>query len=222
MPQALNLITNLHNSTKRQYLPRMTDDKVTCMDVAREYGQAFWDGDRRFGYGGHHYDGRWASVAEKLIDIYKLNNNSHILDVGCGKGYLLYEIKQLLPNCTIVGMDISEYALKDAKPEIAEYLVHHDARDKLNFADKHFDLVLSLTTLHNLILPELVQALSEIARVGKHAYVVIEGYRNTQELFNLQCWALTCESFFRPQEWEYIFNLANYEGDFDFIFFEGA
>ena len=30
---------------------------------------------------------------------------------------------------------------------------------------------------------------------------MVESYRNDKELFNLQCWALTCETFLRPEEW---------------------
>ena len=31
--------------------------------------------------------------------------------------------------------------------------------------------------------------------------MMVESYRNEQELFNLQCWALTCEAFFDTAAW---------------------
>jgi ubiquinone/menaquinone biosynthesis C-methylase UbiE len=198
----------------------MMDDKIACSEIARKYDRDYWDGDRRYGYGGYHYDGRWKTVAERLIKQYALTANAKILDVGCGKGFLLYEFKKLLPNAIVKGFDISEYAIKNSKEEIRENLFMHRAQDVYPFKDKEFDLVISITTLHNLCINELKQALQEMERVGKNKYMTTESYRNEKELFNLQCWALTCESFFRPQEWIWLFNEFGYRGDYEFIYFE--
>lgn len=216
----LNIITPLHTKTKRDYLARMQNDKVECMKVAKLYGKDYWDGDRKYGYGGYRYDGRWEIVAQKLIDHYKLDNRSRILDVGCGKGFLIFEFKKLLPGCEIKGFDISDYALANSKEEIRTSLFLHDAREKFPFKDKEFDLVFSITTLHNLPVQDLKTSLQEMERVGKNKYMVVEGYRNDEELFNLQCWALTCESFFRPEEWTWLLKEFGYTGDYEFIYFE--
>ena len=42
---------------------------------------------------------------------------------------------------------------------------------------------------------------------------------NEKELFNLQCWALTCQSFFSKDEWIWIFDEFGYKGDYEFIYF---
>lgn len=216
-----NFVTPLHQATKRDYLTRMVDDKVSCMLKAKEYEFDYWDGDRRFGYGGYRFiEGRWKSVAEALIAEYKLTNNSKILDVGCGKGFLLYEIKNILPDIYIVGFDISKHALENAHPDIKSYLMLQRAEDPYQFQDNSFDLVISLTTLHNLRLPDLEKSLKEIERVGKQGYIMLESYRNELEQFNLQCWALTCESFFDQEEWIWLYKNFGYRGDFEFIFFE--
>lgn len=220
MGRLLNVITTLHKRTKRDYAGRMHDNKVECMKVAKKYGQEYWDGDRRFGYGGYRYDGRWKVVAERLIEEYGLRPDACILDVGCGKGYLLYELKKLLPGAKLVGFDISEHALQNAKEEIKESLFLHSAQEPYPFGDGEFDLVISLTTLHNLRVFELKTALNEIERVGRNKYIVVESYRNEEEMFNLQCWALTCESFFDQQEWIWLFDEFGYTGDYEFIYFE--
>lgn len=220
MGQSLNIITDLHKKTKRDYIGRMNDEKVHCMKIARKYSQEFWDGDRRYGYGGYKYDGRWEIVAKKLIEQYNLPEGAKILDVGCGKGYLLYEFKKLLPKCKIAGFDISKYAIENSKPEIQNELFIYKAQDRYPYQDKEFDLVISITTLHNLHINELKTALTEIERVGKNKYLVVESYRNEEELFNVQCWALTCEAFFKPTEWEWLFKEYGYEGDYEFIYFE--
>jgi SAM-dependent methyltransferase len=215
-----SIVTALHVRTKRDYLPRMVDDKVSCMRVAREYGPAFWDGDRRFGYGGYSYDGRWAVAAARLIEAYGLRDGAKILDVGCGKGFLLYELKRLLPHAEVVGFDISEYAIANAKEEIRSSVFVHRAQDPFPFDGQTFDLALSITTLHNLRLPELKVALTEMERTARERFLVVESYRDENEQFNLQCWALTCESFFYPDEWIWLFNEFGYTGDYEFIYFQ--
>lgn len=220
MGKLRDVFTKLHKKTTRQYIERMVDDKVTCMGKAKEYGYEYWDGDRRFGYGGYKYDGRWRSVAEDLIAQYHLTNESKILDVGCGKAFLLYELKQLLPQISIQGFDISSYAIENAKEEIKEHLFIHKAQDVYPYEDKAFDLVISLGALHNLKIYDLKKALCEIERVGKEKFVMVEAYRNDTELFNLECWALTCESFFRPDEWVWLYEAFGYSGDYEFIYFE--
>ena len=220
MGQLLNLATPLHKKTKRDYLARMVDDKVHCMLKAKEYEFDYWDGDRRYGYGGYRYDGRWKPVAQQFIDHYKLGPNAKILDVGCGKAHLLHDIKQLLPNAEVVGIDISRHGLADAPEAIRPYLMRYRAQDRYPWGDRYFDLVISLGCLHNLRIFELQTAVGEIERVGKNKYIMLESYRSELEQFNLQCWALTCESFFDTAEWIWLYEHYGYTGDYEFIYFE--
>jgi SAM-dependent methyltransferase len=221
MGQLLNIITPLHKRTKRDYLARMVDDKVHCMLKAKEYEADYWDGDRRYGYGGYKYDGRWKPVAQQFIDQYQLGPKSKILDVGCGKAFLIHEIKQLLgPEAEVIGFDISKHGLADAPEAIRPHLFRYRAQDRYPFGDKHFDLVISLGCLHNLRLFELQTACSEIERVGRQGYIMLESYRNELEQFNLQCWALTCESFFDTAEWIWLYRHFGFTGDYEFIYFE--
>ncbi|MBI4445910.1 MAG: class I SAM-dependent methyltransferase [Acidobacteria bacterium] len=220
MGNLLNIVTPLHKRTSRDYLARMIDDKVHCMLKAKEYETDYWDGDRRYGYGGYRYDGRWKAVAQALIDKYRLTGVSRILDVGCGKAHLLYELKQLLPEAEVHGFDVSRHGLQDAPDLIRPCLFRYRAQNPLPWGDQYFDLVISLGCLHNLRVFELKSAISEIERVGKNKYIMVESYRNERELFNLQCWALTAESFFDTAEWIWLYNHFGYTGDFEFIYFE--
>ena len=216
----IKIITSLHTQTKRNYLERMVNQKAKCMNISKKYDLNYWDGNRKYGYGGYKYiPGRWEKAAQKLIKIYKLNNKSNILDVGCGKGFLLYEIKKILPKIKITGIDISSYGLKYSKKEIRKFLLKKDIRKPLKYKSNQFDLVISINTLHNLEIDSLIQAIKEIQRVGKKHYVCTESYKNNKELFNLQCWALTCESFFSKREWIWLLKNNGYNGDYEFIYF---
>lgn len=221
MGRLLNIVTPLHKRASRDYVARMVDDKVVCMRKAKEYEYDYWDGDRRYGYGGYSYDGRWKVVAERLIETYGLTDGARILDVGCGKAHLLYELQQLLPNAELHGFDISRHGIGDAPEPIRDRLTRYRAQDAYPWGDDHFDLVYTLGCLHNLRLFELQTAVSEIERVGKNKYIMLESYRDEQELFNLQCWALTAESFFDTAEWIWLYDHFGYSGDYEFIYFEG-
>jgi SAM-dependent methyltransferase len=220
MGRLLNIITPLHKRTQRDYLARMADEKVHCMGKAKEYEMDYWDGNRRYGYGGYKYDGRWKPLAQQFIDLYQLKPDAKILDVGCGKAFLLHEIKQLLPQAQVVGFDVSRHGLADAPEAIRPHLIRYRAQDRYPWGDQHFDLVLSVGALHNLRIFELQAALGEIERVGKNKYILVESYRNDLEQFNLQCWALTAEAFFDTAAWIWLYEHFGYTGDYEFIYFE--
>ena len=214
-------VTPLHRATSRDYLSRMNDDKVHCMLKAKEYGFEYWDGDRRYGYGGYAYrPGYWKPVAQKLIETYDLRSGSKVLDLGCGKGFLLHELLSLEPDLQVVGTDISEYGLSHATDLVKPHLIKHDARSEFEWDDKEFDLVISLTMIHNLRAFDLENCLRQIQRIGKSHYVTAESYRNELEQFNLQCWALTCETFFDFDELIWMSEKSGYTGDYEFIYFE--
>ena len=217
----VDFIMKLHKSTKRDYVQRVVEnDKAACAEVAIQYGKDYWDGDRKYGYGGYKYDGRWRPIAEAMAKHYNLKSDAKILDIGCGKGFLLYEFTQVLPKAQVAGVDISSYAIENAKPEVKPFLQVGNAT-KLPYADKSFDFVYSITTFHNLRNYELFSALKEMERVGRGAkHIIIESYRNEREKANLLYWQLTCRSFYSPDEWEWFFKQAGYTGDYSYIVFE--
>ena len=217
----VDFIGRLHTATKRDYLERVTaHDKAECAEVACKFGKDYWDGDRRFGFGGYKYDGRWLKVAKAMAEHYGLKPGARILDVGCGKGFLLYEFTRVIEGADVQGIDISTYALEHAKEEVRPNLTEASATD-LPFDSGSFDFIFSINTLHNLYNSELHRAAAEIERVGKGAkHISIESYRNEREKMNLLYWQLTCRAFLTPQEWEWAFAQAGYTGDYGCIFFE--
>lgn len=189
--------------------------------MARQFGKDYWDGERRYGYGGYRYDGRWRPLAQALIDRYGIKPGMSVLDVGCGKGFLLYEFTQLVPDLTIAGIDISHYGIENAKEEVRPFLKVGTAAE-LPYPSSSFDLVVSLGVLHNLPLEDVWRAVAEIERVGRGSsgYLMVESFRNEREKANLLYWQLTCQSFHSPETWAWIYAKCGYTGDHGFIFFE--
>ena len=217
----IDFISPLHKRTQRDYLGRVNEfPKAEAAKIAKQFGRDYWDGDRKFGYGGMRYDGRWRVVAENMARHYGLKAGDRVLDVGCGKAFLLYEFTQVVPGIEVRGLDVSPYAVENAKEEVRPFLqVGHASH--LPYEDSSFDLVLTINTLHNLYCYDLDRALREIQRVGRrNRYIVVESYRNDEEKANLLYWQLTCESFCTPEEWEWWFKQTGYTGDYSFIFFE--
>src|SRR3989338_8339335 len=150
MPHIDEFISIIHKQSKRDYLKRVTEfPKPEAARIAKQFDVDYWDGDRKFGYGGHQYDGRWRAVAERMVAHYGLKPGDKILDIGCGKGFLLYEFTQIIPDIQVIGIDISQYALENAKEEIKPFIQLGHAKE-LNFPSQHFDFVISINSLHNL------------------------------------------------------------------------
>lgn len=217
----LDFIQQLHKATPRNYLLRVTEaDKAACAEIAKRFDKDYFDGKRTCGYGGYQYDGRWQPFARKLIEHYDLKPGDRVLDIGCGKGFLVHDLMQALPGLQVAGIDISTYAVEHCVAGVRSSLQVANATS-LPFPDHSFDLVLAINSLHNLQLPALELAFREINRVGvRDAYVVLDSYRTEREKVNLLYWQLTCECFFTPEEWEWIFRLFHYQGDYEFICFQ--
>lgn len=217
----IDFIEKVHTSTKRDYIGRVTEsDKAECAVIAKKFDYDFFDGERKYGYGGYKYDGRWRDVAEKMAQYYDLKAGQRVLDVGCGKAHLLYELTQAVLGLEVVGLDISEYAITHAKEEVRPFLMRGTAQS-LPFEDNSFDLIISLNTLHNLKVYDLKKAFQDIQRISKkNSYIVVESFRNDREEVNMLYWQLTCASYYAVDEWEWLFKEWGYTGDYGFIFFE--
>src|SRR3990167_7185338 len=85
------------------------------LEIARQFGREYFDGDRLYGYGGYTYHSRfWTETVNRMRDYNNLAEDASVLDVGCAKGFMLYDFHRLMPEASLAGIDISEYALDNA------------------------------------------------------------------------------------------------------------
>jgi len=200
---------------KRDLNARLESKSEESRKVGRKFGFDYFDGDRNHGYGGFSYNPKfWQPVIPTIVDNYNISNSSNVLDVGCAKGFFLYDLKLAFPGINITGVDISDYAVENSNPEIKPYLQVGNAT-KLPFEDDCFDFVISINTIHNLNLQDCATALQEIERVTKsNSFITVDAYRNDEEKARMQAWNLTALTMMSVDEWKQFFLEVGYTGDY--------
>ena len=183
--------------------------------IAKQFGEEFFDGDRLYGYGGYNYHPRfWQETVKRFRDHYKLAEDASILDVGCGKGFMMHDLKELMPKASIAGIDISQYAYDNCLKNMKPFMRIGNASE-LPWPDNSFDLVIAINTLHNLPLEECKQALHEIQRVNKnHSFIVNDAWRNEEEQRGMLAWNLTALTYMHVDDWKKLFKEVGYKGDY--------
>jgi ubiquinone/menaquinone biosynthesis C-methylase UbiE len=205
---------------RRDYDKRARGRTAEDVRLAKEFGREFFDGPRGRGYGGYRYDGRWKEVAKRMRDYYRLEETAAVLDVGCAKGFMLYDFKELMPNAVIAGIDISRYGIEHAMEGVKPFLREGDAKE-LPYADGSFDLVISINTIHNLPEGDCRRALREIQRVTrKHAFITVDSWRTEAERERLMKWNLTALTYMHVEDWKKLFSQVGYTGDYHWFIAE--
>jgi SAM-dependent methyltransferase len=214
MGQEVDLLAN-YPKTKRNLDERLASKTQADREIARQFGKDFFDGDRSHGYGGFNYFSRfWQPVIPAFQEHWRLNSSSSVLDIGCAKGFMMYDFTQLIPGITVAGVDISQYAIDNAMDDIKSFVQVADAQN-LPFADKSFDVAISINTVHNLERDECAKALQEIERVSrKGSFITVDAYRNEEEKIRMYAWNLTAKTIMSVDEWTYFFKEVGYTGDY--------
>lgn len=183
--------------------------------ISRKFDFDYFDGDRKYGYGGYNYHPRfWTDTVKLFRDHYQLKNDASILDIGCGKGFMLYDFQLLMPQALLKGVDISSYAIEKAKEEVKPF-VHYANAKSLPFPDKFFDLVIAINTLHNLEFEECMQGIREIQRVSRgKSFIMVDGWNNEEEKALMKQWVLTAKTMMHTNDWKKCFEECGYTGDY--------
>ena len=209
----VNLLAKLPRG-KRNVDARAEAKTQEIIDISRQYGELYFDGPRKYGYGGYRYDGRWIPVAKDIVAHFKLKPGDRVLDIGAGKGFLVKDLLKVCPGIEAFGLDISEYALMHCEPEVVGRL-HLGNAVKLPFPDNSFKAVISLNTVHNLERSECITALREIERLAPgRGFVQVDSYRTSEQKARFEEWVLTAMFHDYPDGWIALFREAGYTGDY--------
>jgi len=181
-------------------------------ELCRFAGEYF---DGPTGYGGYYYDGRHAPAVRAMIERYELGARSRVLDVGCAKGFMLYEfVRQGIED--VRGCDISPYAISQAHPGVKDRLDVASA-DRLSYPAASFDLVYSVDVIHNLLPEQCDQAIREILRVARAAaFIQVASFETEEQRQRLIGWGVTVKTLRSKRQWQETFLGLGYGGDFYF------
>ncbi len=208
----VNLLKSLPKS-KRDVNKRKEKKNKEIIKEAKKFGKLYFDGNRKYGYGGYYDDGRWIKVAQNIINYYKLNKGSKILDIGCAKGFLVKELNNLGMNA--FGIDISKYAISKSPEPVKKKLTVSNLLS-IPFKNNTFDLVLCINTLHNLSKKNCEKGIIEILRVGKKKfYLQVDSYYNSKQKKLFLDWVLTAQYHDYPNEWRKLFKKTGYNYDYN-------
>ena len=207
----INLLKSLPQG-KRNVKARETAKTDEHIRISKEYGEMYFDGPREYWYGGYKYDGRWRPVAKDIVEHFNLKPGDKVLDVGCGKGFLVRDLLEL--GIDAYGMDVSKYALMNCEKEVIGRLQIGSAVS-LPFPDNSFNAVLAINSIHNLDRENCIVALREMQRLaaGK-GFVQVDSYHTPEQKEIFESWVLTAEYYGYPKEWVEVFNEAGYTGDY--------
>ena len=214
MGKEIDLLIN-YPKTKRDPLKRAQEKTEHDREIARKFEKDFFDGDRKNGYGGFSYNSKfWQPVIPTFRNYWNLDSSSSVLDVGCAKGFMLYDLKKNIPGIKVNGIDISEYAIENSLKEIKEDLIVGNATN-LPYEDNSFDVVISINTVHNLDIENCAKALKEIQRVSKkYSFITVDAYRNDKEKELMYAWNLTAKTIMSVEGWLNFFDKNDYKGDY--------
>ena len=214
MNQEIDLMVNYPKS-KRNVEERGSTKTPADRALARKFGKEFFDGDRSHGYGGFSYHPRfWQPVIPTFQQHWNLTEKSSVLDVGCAKGFMLHDFSEIIPGISVKGVDISSYAIENAIEDMRPHVQVASAVE-LPFPDKSFDIVISITTIHNLEIDDLIKSLGEIERIARvGSFITVDAYRDEQEKARMEAWNLTAKTVLHVDEWKSLFKKAGYTGDY--------
>ena len=200
---------------KKNKVNRVVTRKLKNKLIAWELDKEYYDGDRNNGYGGFSYDGRWLKLLPAFIKRYKLNNNSKILDLGCKKGFIMKDLKTLLPGAKIYGIEDHKYPIRNAEKEIKKNIIFTNYYN-IPFKNNYFDLVIGFSSIYKYNFQDVVKTIREINRVSRKSFFTVASYSNKKEREIFDKWTLLGTTILSKKEWLELFKFLKYRGDYYF------
>lgn len=167
------------------------------------------------GYGGYVYDGRYAPAVQMMITNYSLKPGMKVLEVGCAKGFILFEFFKL--DYYVKGVDLSQYAVDNSIPSVKPHLLCQSCI-ALPFLDDEFDFVYSKEMLPHLSEEEIELAILELMRVtkGNSIFLEIQVSKDTESAELINKWDRTHKTVRTAKWWKNKLNTLQYEGGVNF------
>ena len=202
-----------NKSTDRKSVIKKKKRTLLNKHLAWKLGKEYYDGNRNNGYGGFKYDGRWLQLLPKIIKKYKLTNKSKILDLGYKKGFIMKDLKILLPKSKVWGIEDHVYPIKNAEKEIRSNIILSKYY-KIPFKNNYFDLVIGFSSIYKYNFEDVIKIIKEIQRVSKKSFFTVASYSSKKEKEIFDNWTLLGTTILSKKDWNKLFNILGYKGDY--------
>lgn len=184
--------------------------------VACELDYRFYDGKRDQGFGGYKYDGRWKNLLPRIIKKYKLNKNSRVLEIGCRKGFLLKDLKKIIPGVKVYGIEDHIYPIKNCEKEIKKNIKFVDKYYDIKFPKNYFDLTICLSNIYRYNLTDMMRTLRIISIISKKSWISVATYKTIKEKRKFEEFSYLYNILLKREDWKKLFKYVGYKGDYYF------
>ncbi len=150
----------------------------------KNFGFDFFDGNSLgIGYAGYKYKKIYFDkVAKNLIKKFNLTSKSKVLDIGCAKGCLIYDLYR--SGIQVKGLDVSFYAKNKSVPQMKNKI---SLIPNLNFLDEKYDLIISLNVFNYFEYSKIDKVIKAIRENSKNNFLIIETVSSSKNKKNFLC-----------------------------------
>jgi len=184
--------------------------------LANELDFDYYDGDRKNGYGGFKYDGRWKIFLKKIIKRYNLNKNSKVLDISAKKGFFMHDLTLLLPGIKVFGVEDHKYPIMNSMKSVRNNIKFLNSFCDMNYKKDHFDFVHAHNAIYRYSFKDLIKIIRIISKISKKSHITIPAYDNNKERLKFYDWTLHGGVLLKKNKWKQLFNEIGYNGDYYF------
>lgn len=211
---------NFFNVAQRSSIERKEIvNKKAYIDMPESYksfGYDYFDNPNiGVGYGGYRYDGRYEKSISNMIQYYNLNSNSKVLEIGCAKGFILYEFFK--KNIDVYGIDVSNYAKENSILEISEKIIIQNIENGIPFENNYFDLVISKEVFPHINEKKIDFVIEETKRVSKNnIFLEIQCCSSKEDFKDFKKWDNTHQIIKTEKQWLELFSKNTLVCDYHF------
>lgn len=197
-------------AAKARTRTRTLKHRLTAWELGREY----YDGDRSVGYGGYTYQKeRWHKVVRNVFERFELSRSAKILDLGCKKGFFLQAIREMYPDCELIGVENHEYPIQQANAGIKKSLRLHKYYELDNIPDGDVDFLWAFSSIYMQSLGDVVQTLRQVQRVSDgNSFITVGAYRDEKQRESFERWTLLGTTVLSCDDWLEVFDYCGYNG----------
>jgi len=164
---------------------------------------------------GEEMEGSHIPIVEPMLALMNLQPTEHVLDLGCGSGWLVRRLAAVVAKGSVMGVDVSDQMIERARvasSRLANVEFQIGSAEQLPAPANAFTRVLSVESAYYWHDP--ARGMAEILRVlrpGGSAWILINFYRDNPDCHQWQAHYRMQSHLLSATEWQDLFNFAGFQ-----------